>query len=98
MVPAKKRAPKKWSQQVTRESRALVLDEGVFTWKDPVRIARSLKKSADASNRRRGTPYSSAMSMLTFYVNRAGANLDKRQKRILEQAKLELRNLYRKDL
>ena len=96
-VPTEKRAPKKWSQKVTRESRALVLDEGVFTWTDPKRIARSLKKSADASKRRKGTAYRSAMSMLTFYINRAGTTLDARQKKNLERAKLELRKLYGKE-
>ena len=88
--------PKKWSQQVTHESRALVLDEGVFTCKDPKRIAGSLKKSADANKLRKGSPYSSAMSMLVFCINRARAKLDARQKQILEQAKLELRKLYRR--
>lgn len=94
---AKKSAPAKWSQQVTRKSRALVLDEGVFTWNDAKRIARSLKKSADASTRRKGTPYGAAMSILSFYINRAGGKLDARQKRILEQAKVELRKLYGKE-
>lgn len=83
-----------WSAQVTETSRALELDEGVFTWKDPRRIARSLKASAEASNRRKSTPFRSAMSMLAFYINRAGARLDPQQKKILEQAKIELRRLY----
>ena len=68
-------APKRWSARVTRESNALDLDRGVFTWKDPKRIARSLKRSAERSGRRKSDPYRSAMSMLTFYVNRAGTNL-----------------------
>jgi hypothetical protein len=86
--------PADWSAQVTRESNALDLEEGVFTWKDPVRIARSLKKSADSSVRRKSPPFRSAMSMLVFYINRAGAKLDPDRKRILEQAKIELRKLY----
>ena len=93
---AKKSSPRKWSQKVTRESHALALEEGVFTWKDPKRIARSLKRSADRSAQRKARPFQSAMSMLVFYINRAGRNLDEDQKCILEQAKTELRKLYRK--
>lgn len=85
---------KKWSGKVTEESHALVLEEGIFTWKDPKKIARSLKKSADISTQRKSSPYRSAMSMLTFYINRAGKSLDTDQKRILEKAKDELRILY----
>jgi hypothetical protein len=85
---------KRWSGRVTRESRALELEEGVFTWKDPARIARSLQRSAEASTGRKTTPFSSAMSMLVFYINRAGAKLDDEQKAILDQAKTELRKLY----
>ena len=88
--------PRNWSAKVTRESNALDLEEGVFTWKDPKKIAQSLKKSADASTRRKTTPYRSAMSMLVFYINRAGKHLDEEQKQILEQAKYELRKLYDK--
>lgn len=88
--------PEKWSGRVTRESHALELEEGVFTWKDPRRIARSLRDSAEASTARKSPPYRSAMSMLSFYINRAGANLDDEQKAILEQAKDELRELYGK--
>lgn len=91
---SKKTSPKKWSQKVTRESHALALEEGVFTWKDPRRIAHSLKRSADTSDQRKAPPFRSAMSMLVFYINRAGKNLDEDQKRILEQAKTELRKLY----
>lgn len=87
---------KKWSQKITEESAALVLEEGVFTWKDPKKIARSLKKSADASKRRKSTPYRSAMSMLTFYINRGGKQLEPGQKHILEKSKDELRRLYGK--
>jgi len=93
---SKKASPKKWSQKVTRESHALALEEGVFTWKDPRKIAHSLKQSADTSDQRKAPPFHSAMSMLVFYINRAGKNLDEDQKRILEQAKTELRNLYHK--
>lgn len=87
---------KKWSGKVTNESHALALEHGVFTWNDPKQIARSLKRSADASTERKAEPYRSAMSMLCFYINRAGTNLDEDQKRILEQAKDELRMLYRR--
>ena len=83
-----------WSARVTRESDALDLEEGVFTWKDPRRIARSLRDSAEASSRRKSAPFRSAMSMLVFYINRAGHNLDPDQKAVLEAAKDELRKLY----
>ena len=87
---------KKWSSKVTQESHALDIEEGVFTWKDPAKIARSLKKSADKSTHRQAPPFRSAMSMLVFYINRAGKNLDADQKHILEVAKDELRRLYGK--
>lgn len=87
----------KWSGKVTRESHALELEEGVFTWNDPKKIAKSLKKSADMSFRRKATPFRSAMSMLVFYINRAGTKLDCHQRKILEQAKNELRKLYGKN-
>ena len=93
---AKQPADKKWSARVTRESHALDLEEGVFTWKDPRRIARSLKQSAETSTQRKGTPFQSAMSMLNFYINRAGKNLDPLQREVLEQAKQELRRLYQR--
>jgi len=85
-----------WSAKVTRESDALDLEEGVFTWKDPKKIALSLKQSADSSRRRKSAPFRSAMSMLVFYINRAGKNLSDDQKIILQQAKDELRKLYGK--
>ena len=88
---------KKWSGKVTRESRALVLDDGVFTWKDPERIARSLKHSAETSNARKNDPYRSAMSMLTFYLNRAGKNLPATQKKILTNAKHELKKQFHRE-
>ena len=87
----------KWSGRVTHESTALDLEAGVFTWKDPRKIALSLKHSADVSTRRKAPPFRSAMSMLVFYINRAGRNLDRGQLLILEQAKRELRRLYGKD-
>jgi hypothetical protein len=84
----------RWSGRVTRESDALDLEEGVFTRDDPKQIAASLKRSADSSRRRKSPPFRSAMSMLVFYINRAGKNLDRDRLRILEQAKEELRRLY----
>lgn len=87
----------RWSAQVTQHSDALDLEEGVFTWKDPRRIARSLKKSADTSKRRKAPAFRSAMSMLVFYINRAGKKLDPKQKAVLEAAKVELRKLYGRD-
>jgi len=92
-----KRAKKKyWSGHVTKHSDALDLDGGVFTWSSPKRIARSLKRSAEESKRRKGMPFQSAMSMLNFYINRAGKSLGAQQKKILEQAKIELRTLFKK--
>jgi len=82
-----------WSGEVTRKSNALDLERGVFTSRSPRRIAASLKRSAEASKRRKGTPYQSAMSMLTFYINRAGKGLGAKQKTVLTQAKRELRKL-----
>jgi len=87
----------KWSQEVTQSSHALVLDEGVFTWKDPLQIAKSLTNSALSSTHRKATPYQSAMSMLSFYINRAGKTLSEEQQRVLEQAKNELRVLFDRD-
>ncbi len=83
-----------WSARVTRESAALELEEGVFTWADPARIAASLARSAEASTRRKAPPLRSAMSMLVFYINRAGRNLPEERRRVLEAAKEELRRLY----
>ena len=90
-------AQRKWSQDVTEHSDALDLDEGVFTKDDPREIARSLKRSAEHSERRKGTPLQSAMNMLTFYINRAGDNLAKSDRTRLEKAKDELRNLFGKE-
>jgi hypothetical protein len=89
-----KKGVKRWSQQVTETSNALDLEPGVFSWDDPRRIARSLKWSADSSDRRKSSPFRSAMSMLNFYVNRAGKKLPGKQREILETAKEELRELY----
>ena len=86
---------KNWSDKVTRTSIALDLEEGVFTWKNPKRITSSLKKSAEESTRRKAkTPYQSAMSMLNFYINRAGKNLKPERRKTLEQAKTELKKLF----
>jgi hypothetical protein len=85
---------KRWSQRVTRTSSALALEEGVFSKKDPRAIARSLKRSADRSRRRKSEPFRSAMSMLTFYINRAGRTLSRKKRSRLEAAKGELRALY----
>ncbi len=87
---------KNWSARVTKESSALDLEPGVFTWDDPVRIARSLKNSAEKSRRRKGTAFQSAMSMLNFYINRAGSNLPQSRLKILTQVKVELRRLFHK--
>lgn len=95
--PARKSDTKRWSARVTRTSNALDLDRDVFTWKDPRKIARSLKRSAERSHRRKSEPYRSAMSMLTFYINRAGDNLGARQRHVLEQAKVELRHAFGRD-
>jgi len=84
----------RWSQEVTGSSNALDLEEGVFTLKDPREIALSLKRSADTSKRRRTEPFRSAMSMLSFYINRAGRQLSSTQRKRLEKAKDELRELY----
>jgi hypothetical protein len=84
----------KWSQEVTEHSNAMDLEEGVFEQTDPHKIALSLKRSAERSHRRKSEPYQSAMSMLTFYINRAGHNLPAKQKRVLEDAKDELRKLF----
>ena len=87
------KSKKYWSDKVTKYSNALDLEQRVFTFKNPKKIALSLKKSAEQSNRRKAKPFQSAMSMLNFYINRAGKNLPKSQKRILEQTKIELRRL-----
>jgi Protein of unknown function (DUF3175) len=97
MVRARKKSKARghrWSAEVTKHSDALDLDADVFRRKDPHLIALSLKRSAERSKRRKATPYQSAMSMLNFYINRAGKNLSQNQKRILERAKDELREAF----
>jgi hypothetical protein len=86
----------KWSQQVTENSHAMDLEEGVFTWKNPRRIAASLAKSAIESKNLKSTPFRLSMSMLNFYINRAGKNLSLSQKYILNNAKKELRKIFKK--
>lgn len=85
---------KTWSQDVTEHSNAMDLEEHIFESHDPKEIAKSLKHSAEASRRRKSEPYQSAMSMLTFYINRAGKNLPQKQQDLLERAKDELRELF----
>jgi hypothetical protein len=92
-----KRGKKRWSQHVTETSDAMTLDRGVFTKGSPRAIACSLKRSAERSSRRKSPPYRSAMSMLTFYINRGGKGLSAARKKKLERAKDELRALYGKD-
>jgi hypothetical protein len=84
----------RWSQRVTQTSNALDLDQGVFARSSPAAIARSLKRSAERSRRRKSDPFRSAMSMLVFYINRAGKSLDRRQRATLERAKDELRRQF----
>ena len=91
------RTGKRWSQRVTETSDALDLKKGVFSLKDAKKIAASLKRSAQHSRRRKSDPYRSAMSMLTFYMNRAGKNLPASRKRILAKAKDELRAAFGRD-
>jgi hypothetical protein len=98
MVARRKTAKtRKWSGKVTRDSDALDLKKGVFTLSDPRKVALSLKRSAEHSHRRKASPYRSAMSMLTFYINRGGKDLPARRRKVLEKAKAELRSLYHKD-
>lgn len=91
---AQRRAPVYWSAEVTRRSNALDLEPGVFTWKDPRDIAASLKRSAEASDRKKTDALRSAMSMLNFYINRAGGNLSAARHRTLTRAKSELRKQF----
>ena len=92
--PNPQRGGRRWSAQVTQRSDAMDLESKVFAQRDPKRIARSLKRSAERSKRRKGTPLQSAMSMLNFYINRAGRNLPAAQKKKLTAAKDELRRLF----
>ena len=93
----KPRSKRYWSGEVTRNSNALDLKRAVFRKTNPRQIALSLKGSANRSKRRKATPYQSAMSMLNFYINRAGKNLPKKQKAVLIRAKDELRDVFHKD-
>lgn len=88
---------KKWSQEVTEHSDALEVEDGLFKQDDPAAIAAGLKRAAESSKRRKGTPLQSAMGMLTFYINRAGDNLSKEHRRVLEEAKDELHKAFDKD-
>ena len=92
----KRSTKKKWSSRVTKHSNALDLESEVFKKKDPKKIAQSLKRSAEHSKRKKSGPYQSAMSMLNFYINRAGKNLTNKEKQPLEKAKGELRKLFHK--
>ncbi len=94
---ARKGAPKRWSQRVTRESDALDLRKGVFKLTSAKKIASSLKRSAEHSSRRKTGAYRSALSMLTFYINRAGKTLPKTQRARLERAKVELKHQFGKE-
>src|SRR5947208_585249 len=94
--PHKSTSDRRWSGRVTQTSNALDLEQGIFNSTNPRRIAASLKRSAEASRRRKGSPLQSAMSMLNFYINRAGRSLSGKQKRILMRAKVELRRLFRR--
>src|SRR5438105_8433774 len=90
------RTTHRWSRDVTRHSNALDLEKDVFAQADPKRIARSLKRSAEHSERRKSSPFRSAMSMLTFYINRAGQTLPDTQRKRLDAAKDELRALFKR--
>jgi len=92
--PMEKASQRSWSQRVTRDSNALELERGVFTLTSARKIAVSLKRSAEQSSRRKAGAYRSALSMLTFYINRAGKNLPKAQRERLEHAKLELKRQF----
>jgi len=94
MSQKKSSKTKRWSARVTKHSNALDIEADVFKSKDPHKIALSLKRSAEHSKRRKAKPYQSAMSMLNFYINRAGKNLPQKQKRVLEKSKDELRDVF----
>ena len=94
--PTNRSTKKKWSARVTNHSNALDFESNVFKKKDPKKIAQSLKRSAEHSKRKKSGPYQSAMSMLNFYINRAGKNLPTKEKEPLENAKGELRKLFHK--
>ena len=91
------KAKQKWSADVTEHSDAMDLEDHIFKSDDLREIAASLKHSAERSHRRKAEPYQSAMSMLTFYINRAGDNLSQNERKVLEQAKQELRKAFGRD-
>ena len=93
-MTTKAKSTNRWSGAVTKRSNALDLEPSVFKQSDPRKIASSLKRSAEASQRRKGTPYQSAMSMLNFYINRGGSNISEKQKAVLTRAKEELRKAF----
>jgi hypothetical protein len=93
-APSRRNKTRYWSGRVTRESDALDLDKGVFSLNDPKHIAASLKRSAERSRRRKSAPYRSALSMLVFYINRAGKKLPASRRRTLERAKTELKRQF----
>ena len=95
--PSSRSKPSRWSARVTRESDALDLQRRVFTGRDPKKIAASLKRSAERSRRRKADPFRSALSMLTFYINRAGKNLPTSRRKTLQRAKGELRRQFGRD-
>jgi hypothetical protein len=97
MTTKPKKTVKKWSADVTEHSNAMDLEQDIFKADDPAKIAASLKHSAEQSDRRKSSPYQSAMSMLTFYENRAGKNLSSGEKETLDKAKDKLRELFGKD-
>lgn len=88
------RTKRRWSQHVTETSHALDIEEGTFAQDDPKKIAQDLKRDAERSHDRKSSPYRSAMSMLTFFINRAGRQLPAKRKKTLEQAKVELRRAF----
>ncbi len=92
--PRRRPASRRWSQRVTEHSNALDLDRGVFTLGSARKIAASLKRSAEHSKRRKSDPYRSALSMLTFYINRAGKNLPAARRKKLQAAKVELKKQF----
>ncbi|MDP4149851.1 MAG: DUF3175 domain-containing protein [Bacteroidota bacterium] len=95
MIATKKtKSPGKWSAGVTEHSDALDLEEGVFRSADPEKIAKSLRRSAETSKRKKGSSYQSAMSMLNFYINRAGKNLSSGKKKVLNKAKDRLKEMH----
>jgi hypothetical protein len=92
------KSPKLWSGKVTRESRSLTLEDGVFRKGNPIEIAKSLALSAKKSHRRKGSPFQSSMSMLNFYINRAGTNLSSSRRALLNRVKTELRRIFGREI